>query len=755
MIDVEPLLRRRRLIVAVAFAAGLAAAPGLARLELDNSPRSFFVDDAEELARYRRFEAEFGRDRTVRVAVSGPGLWTRRGLAWLGELEERLGALHGVLAAGGLYGHHVGEGATWPPADPAAFRDRAIANAVDRGAGWIAADGSVATVLVALPRSRGRDSDATLTAVEALAAAAPPGLTATVAGLPVVERALDREVIAVTSRFVPALALFMVAALAALFRSPRQVAAVVALVVLAEVTTLGAMGWAGARLNVVTSLLVPLVAVVATATAVHLVVRFRLLRGRGLVAPGAARELVRQKAGPVAWAGVTTAAGFGSLAVARVPAVRELGSWAAFGFAWTTLAALTLLPCLLAAGGAGRPVAGRRWTAATHRLGRRWAAAAVSRRRTVYAAFAAAALVAAAGLVRLRVESDALAFLERDHPVRVELAALESAGLGAAAADLVLTLPRSAAGGFEDPERLARLVGLSARLRRHPLASSVLSAGDVVASWRRPGDGDGAGSWELARRRGEATPDGDRFLALLISADGRRTRVAMTVPMAGAGALGDLFAAARAGAAAAFPDAESFVTGRYPLVLRAQRTLLATMLLSLAVAAVLVGAALWLVLGGLGLALRALVPNLWPVLVALGVMGWAGVPLDGSTVAVAAVALGLVVDDTLHTFADFRRQAPGRGSRRAVIAALGKNAPAHVATALLLAGGFALFGLSDFVAAARFGVLTSVAVVAALAADLLLVPPLLAAAGPGRLRPGDAPSAAPRRRRRGAPAPER
>jgi len=752
VVDVEPLLRRRRLVVAAVALVALAAAPGLARLELDNSPRSFFADDAEELARYRRFEAEFGRDRTVRVAVAGPRLWSRSGLAWLGGLEERLGAVPGVLAAGGLYGHHAAEGTDWPPPDPADFRDRVTANAVDRGAGWVAADGSVVTVLVALSHPRARGSDAALAAVEALAAAAPPGLTATVVGLPVVERALDREVVEVTSRFVPALGLFMVVVLAALFRSPRQVAAVVALVVVAEMTTLGAMGWAGARLDVVTCLLVPLVAVVATATAVHLVVRFRLLRGRRLDAPAAARELVRQKAGPVTWAGITTAAGFASLAVARLPAVRELGSWAAFGFVWTTLAALTLLPCLLAADGGEAPAGGRRWTAGAHRLGRRWAAAAIARRGTVYAAFAAGALIAALGLVRLRLESDAPAFLERDHPVRLELAALEAAGLGAAAADLVMTLPPSAAGGFDDPERLRRLSELSARLRGHPLAAGVLSAGDVVSSWRWPEDGTDAGSWELARRRGEATPEGRRFLRLLVRGDGRRARVSLTVPMAGAGALAGLSAAARAEAATVFPGAESFVTGRYPLLLRAQRTLLATMVSSLAAAAALVGAALWLVLGSLGLALRALVANLWPVLVALGAMGWAGIPLDGSTVAVAAVGLGLVVDDTLHTFADFGRRAPRRGARRAVIAALAKNAPAHLATALLLAGGFALFGLSDFVAAARFGPLTAVAIAAALAADLLLVPPLLAPGSPARLRPGAAPGAASRHRRRGAPA---
>jgi len=728
--DVAPLLRRRRLVVALGVAAACVAAPGLARFELDNSPEGFFVQDDLELTRYRELVGAFGSDRVARVVISGPGLWSRRGLAWLGELEERFEGLPGVVAAAGLHRHHAAGGASWPPEDAVAFRARVVADGVDRGAGWVSADGSLVTAIVVLARAPAVAAKTALPAVEALAASAPPGVTATVAGLPVVERALDRDAAAMLKRFCPALALLLLAALAALFRRPRQVAAVAALVVLAEVVTLGAMGASGARLDVVTCLLVPLLAVVATATGVHLLVRFRHLRWRGLEAPAAARELVRQKAWPVVWAGLTTAAGFGSLAAARLPAVRSLGLWAAFGFVWTTLAALTVVPCLLAGEGGGAAPAGRRWTAAAHRLGRRCALLAVGHRRVVYTGFAAVALLAAAGLPRLQAEGDLLAFLAPDHPARAELAALEEAGLGAAVAHLVIELPRGTAGGFAEPRRLARLAEVAQRLHEHPLARGAVSAGDLAAA--------------------------EGLLPFLVSADGRRTRLSLTVPMAGAAVLEDLFATARADGAAAFPRAEVFVTGSYPLLLRTQRAYLDTMLLTLGVAVLLVAAALRLLAGATSPAWRALLPNLWPVLVALGVMGWARVPLDGATVAVAAVALGLVVDDTLHTFGDFRRRARWRGPRRAIVAAVAANAPAHLATALLLAGGFALFGLSGFVPAARFGLLTAVAVAAALVGDLLLVPALLSAAAlprGGALRRRAARPAAPTHRRRGAPTP--
>jgi uncharacterized protein len=769
VLDASPLLRRRRSVVAAVFAVALAAAPGILRLELDNSPQGFLVDDDREVTRHRELVAVFGRDTAVRVVVSGDALWTRRGLAWLAELEERLEELPGVLGAAGLARREAAAAGAWPPAVPAALRAEIAADVVARGAGWVSADGSLATVVVALARQPPGRGAATLAAIEALAATAPPGVTAHLVGLPVVERALDEQAAAMMARFFPSLALLLAAALAVFFRRVRHVAAVIAVVAVAEVTTLGAMGWSGARLDVVTALLVPLLAVVATAAAVHLLVRFRHLRERRMDGMAAARELVRQKARPVAWGGITTIAGFASLAVAPVPAVRSLGIWAAFGLAWTTLAALTLLPCLLAGDG-GRPAPGRRRAGggrspAGAPLGGGGGAPAPGggrRLRRGGAAGGGRRPAPAAGERHPRPPRRRPPGARRRGGARGRRAGRRGRRPGARpAARRRRRLRRG--GGPAAP-------GGAVAATAHPAARpGVLSAGDLVAAHRRETHADGGGeraSWRRAREAVAARPGEARLLRFLLAADGRRARVALTLPMSAGGDADELFAAARREARSAFPRAESHVTGSYPLVLAAQRSLLATMLHTFAVAVVLVALCLRLVLGSAALAARALAVNLWPVLVALGVMGWLRVPVDSATLAVAAVALGLAVDDTLHTFADFRRHAGRRGRRPAIVAAVGRNAPAHLVTALLLAGGFALFGLSGFVPAARFGLLTAAAIAAALAADLLLIPALLAGPAPtGRdggsggaraVRPGATPRAGragPRRRQRGAPAP--
>ena len=180
------------------------------------------------------------------------------------------------------------------------------------------------------------------------------------------------------------------------------------------------------------------------------------------------------------------------------------------------------------------------------------------------------------------------------------------------------------------------------------------------------------------------------------------------------------------GGPAVEPAAEVWLTGRYPLVIRSQRTLLATLIASLSLTVLCVAAAFWWILRSARLTAYALAANLWPVAGVLGAMGWLGISLEGPTVMIAAVALGLAVDDTLHFLGEFRTRARDRSASEAAIETQERIAGAQLLTSLVLAAGFGACALSDFVPVARFGALMALAVAMALASDLLLVPALVA-----------------------------
>ena len=146
------------------------------------------------------------------------------------------------------------------------------------------------------------------------------------------------------------------------------------------------------------------------------------------------------------------------------------------------------------------------------------------------------------------------------------------------------------------------------------------------------------------------------------------------------------------------------------------------------------GLALAVILGVIGLlfrsvraALLALVPNVLPVLLTLGVMGWIGIPLDVATVTIAAVLFGLVVDDSvhlLHRYGVGRERGLDPGS--AVQWAGREGGPMLVTTTCVIGLGVLVLILAQVKSVVWFGGLTALGIGLALVVDLLVFPALIA-----------------------------
>lgn len=126
------------------------------------------------------------------------------------------------------------------------------------------------------------------------------------------------------------------------------------------------------------------------------------------------------------------------------------------------------------------------------------------------------------------------------------------------------------------------------------------------------------------------------------------------------------------------------------------------------------------------LGLLAMVPNLWPLIVTLGMMGFLDIPIRASTIIVFSVALGIAVDDTTHFVHRYReevqRDGEGRDAIRRTLIATGRPI---VLTSAILVAGFLVNAFSDFKAIVEFGVLSAVTLGLALVAELFLTPALL------------------------------
>lgn len=737
---------RRPAVLTFLILVAAALIPGLLQLETDNSPPVFFVEDSAQVEAYRQHRETFGSDVTLRLVFEGSGLWTPRQLQWTAELERELGFIPGVLQVSGLQSHHRRFG--WPPDDLDSFRRQAVTNSLDRGAGWISADGGIVTLLVQIEPLSSSDNAALLDRIQALVETPPEGVICRVVGLPVLNRELDRSSREIEQIFFPILVLLTIVLLYRVLGSLRRICAPLLFVGLCQLMVLGLMGYAGARLNMVLAVLPPLIFAISLATAVHIVLHLRRApapsgppaqddesTGESSASESSRIEerlatVFHEKRWAVLWTGITTVVGFASLAVSPLGPVRSLGIWAAVGLALATAAAFLFFPSLLSVFGFGSATAASwegRWAQRGEALGG-WAR---RRRKPVLVTAAFVCLIALLGLPRLYTVSNALEYLAPDHPLRAGIERLESHGIGVAAVELLVRMPASTGGAppaFTSAIEVDRLADLGSELEQIPDVFGVVSVGSVLrdALQRVPSTPTNAHFRQQMALEGLwGDVEGRKILEALLTEDRLSTHATVFVKTTDIETLQGLTAKIHEATRNHFPEAVVETTGQYPLLLEAQEHLLSTLFSSLGLTLFVVAIILRVVLPSTRLALLALLPNLWPVLGAFGIMGWLGVPIDIASVMMASVVLGLAVDDSIHTLGHFRRLAPKLGSEAAVEKTLYATAPAYVLTALILMLGFGVCALSSFAPVARFGAMSSVAVGLALIGDLLLLPALL------------------------------
>ncbi|MCP5464419.1 MAG: MMPL family transporter [Deltaproteobacteria bacterium] len=124
--------------------------------------------------------------------------------------------------------------------------------------------------------------------------------------------------------------------------------------------------------------------------------------------------------------------------------------------------------------------------------------------------------------------------------------------------------------------------------------------------------------------------------------------------------------------------------------------------------------------------LISMIPNLVPIVMVFGLMGWVGIPLNMITLMIASIAIGIAVDDTIHLTIHIRKKTTeGMGLDDAIVSAFHHIGLAVISTSVILALGFLTMVISSFIPTQQFGFYTALTVVFALLCDLLLLPAVL------------------------------
>lgn len=170
-----------------------------------------------------------------------------------------------------------------------------------------------------------------------------------------------------------------------------------------------------------------------------------------------------------------------------------------------------------------------------------------------------------------------------------------------------------------------------------------------------------------------------------------------------------------------------YMTGSALLFLKGTKYLVKNLILSLALAIGLIALFMAYLFRSFRMIVISLIPNLLPLLVTAGVMGFVGVPIKPSTILVFSIAFGISVDDTIHFLAKYRQEliANNWKIKVSVYAALKETGVSMFYTSIVLFFGFSVFVISNFGGTVALGALVSATLLFAMLANLVLLPSLL------------------------------
>lgn len=735
------LARHRAMAAAALLAVTAAAVVGALRVSFDNSYDVWFVRDDPALVAYDAFVAEFGPDAAIVVVLPTHGApFTAGTLEIVDRLSREFEQLPGVVDVWSLttveamrerggaieVGPLIGSPPPQISGDDLVFLQAQISGSPLYGP--LVSEDRSATVLVLTVEPDEESFEPTAELVRQVRRLTAEQGGGALAGAPVLDEATYRYSQRDLLRYGPAMLLLVVLALFLIFRSVAAVLFALGVVLLSVLWSYGFMGWMGWDASVLTTVLVPMLAAVGIADTIHLLMQLRHQGGAGT--PGALRRAYVTVLRPCLITSVTTSAGMAALGVALMPAMRQLGIAAAVGvmaaFALTVIGVpvgLSALP-VRTLGGLGRPAPPAR------RL-ERLTALAVRHRRAVVLGAAAAAVLAVAGIARLDVGTRLLSYFFADDPVVLDALAADQA-LGGAHPLQVLVEAR----GEEDllePPAMERIEAIARLLESKPATGRSLSGLDFVSEVRRVFRDDPPGVLALPGSAAEAAqllllldPGNDqvRYLSL----DNRRARI--EIPVA-ASSYEQLVAELPrledelAGIAGDVIDAR--VTGLALLMGRMEAYLLDSQLRSFALAFALVIGTIALLFRSARIGVLSTVPNLLPLVLTLGIMGWLGIRLDATTAMIAPILLGIAVDDTVHLLqAVLEGRRAGGDVPAAFTAAAGRVGHALTTTTVVLVLGFLTLLLGSFKPNLHFALLSGLALSLALIADLVVFPAVAA-----------------------------
>lgn len=544
---------------------------------------------------------------------------------------------------------------------------------------------------------------------------------------------------------------FIVVALGLIFRRKRWVVLPLICCAFAGVIVVGILGMMDWRVTVVSSNFMSLLLIITISLTVHLIVRYRELRATRHFTDHdrLLRHSVLVMFKPCLYTALTSIVAFGSLVVSGITPIISFGWIMVMGMITSFCIVFLLFPALMSL---MKPEPEARLRSPRFNFTMMLARLTDRVGVLLLGAFALVFVFSVIGISRLQVENSFIAYFAQDTEIYQGMKLFDDKLGGTLSFDVLINLPPDAGfddefddfdDGFDDgfgdeagdaywftADKMDRLKQIHEYLDEHPRTGKVLSFGAVV---------------QLAEILNGNTPVDSFLWALLYSMLPETLRSTVLSPFLSVEHnqarfnvrviesdpelnRNQLISEIRQGLQTEFGLAPEQVeiTGMLVLYNNVLQSLYDSQILTLGVVLCMIMLMFLMLFQSLRIAVLCIIPNIFAAALVLGIMGWLGIPLDIMTITIAAISVGIGVDNTIHYMHRFRREFNRFGNYKATMYFCHSSiARAMYFTSLTIVAGFSILVLSNFIPTIVFGLLTSIAMLVALTGALTLLPQLL------------------------------
>ena len=571
-------------------------------------------------------------------------------------------------------------------------------------------------------------------------------ITTYISGLPLIRTLVSNKIKNEMRLFLIGSLILSALILLVFFRSVSTTILSLLVVILGVIWSVGLLYLCGYKITLLTALTPPLVVVIGIPNCIYFINKYHTAYLAGGDKNKSLVDMVSKMGVVTLFCNITAAIGFAVFALTRSAILKEFGVVAGISIMFIFVISFILLPAALSYLPAPKP-------AQTKYLNNRWITSfllkieywVMNYKKIVFGVTALVLVIAVAGIFRLKTVGFIVDDLPKDDKIYTDLKFFEHNFKGVMPLEIVVdTKKRNGLSGmraltvFGKVDSLAQYITAQKEMNR-PLsiaeglkfAKQAFYDGDSV-NYLLPNSFDGAFVGEYLRPNKNDTSSKNsltKMLAAFMDTSRQATRISISMADVGTQQLPLLLSGIQQQTNRLFDSAQYKVTltGSSITFLEGSRFIINGLKESIVYAFLLIAVCMLYLFKSARILVCSLIPNVIPLIITAGVMGWVGVPLKPSTVLIFSVALGIAIDITIRFLVNYKQELPTYNNdvKTTVSATIKNTGLSIVYTSMVLMAGFIIFCMSSFGGTKSLGWLTSVTLLVATLTNLILLPVLL------------------------------